>query len=168
MTIDLPAILNSLPRLDAAALQAIRERTGALLSLSGKHTTSNGVLVHAPTETSRSDYIFDGIQHELRRRCLIGTTACLPRQVLPDDYEEQSLTVRAHLGEQYPKLSSVERAALGQLAARCLADHLEYRHIPVMVSTMLKRVHEIPDAIEASYPSYLRHRKLHTVWKSVA
>lgn len=153
MSPALETVLRELPHLKPEEIAKVRSRLGAAASFSKA----------APIE--EIDYLFDGVQCELRRRGLLGRNAVLPRRVVPVGYEQAASEVRDHLGQSVGSLSSLDRVALGQLAARELAAYLERGKIPISPKTLLTNIDKIPSAIDASFPGYLEAGVLSSCWR---
>ncbi len=117
-----------------------------------------GKIEPSPSE----DWILDGIRAELIRRG-VGAIPCTTRFVngLAPNYWKDSEAVRVDLQKRLKKsgtiLQQAHLLALGKVAARALADHLKAFEPkqPMGSQTLLRNVHRIPEAIEASYPGYL-------------
>jgi hypothetical protein len=160
MATDLSSVLHALPQLSPTDLQKVIGKAKLALALDGK-----GVVVEEPPEEAPTeDFILEGIHRELRRRGLLGRAGRIHKRKIPQSYVQTSYQVRRYLGESLPNLRAIERVALGQLAARCLADWLEVRGKQVTVSSLLYRVSDIPSALDYCFPGYLQAGLLSFCW----
>lgn len=160
MSPALNSILEKLPRLNAVELQTLKVRVGAELSLSGSSVGPTG------STAVSEDYVLDGLNYELKRRGLLAYSH-MPKRAIPSDFAEKSAAVRKCLSQYMPTLKTVERAALGQLAARALADYLEAKRSAVTPFAMFNQVDRIPLALDMSYPGYLQAGMLVFCWRQV-
>ena len=154
---DLTTVLNHLPKLDIEELMKVKSKLGASLSLSGGKPE--------PSVTEIDDYLFNGIMVELRRRGLLGRNSILTSGILSVKYRQSSAQIRALFKEQLGELKPVEYAALGQLAAKALADYLEQANVTIGPSVLVNNIEKVPQALDASYPGYLEAGLLSFCWK---
>ncbi len=156
MAVNLPSLLDSLGELPSNDLQQVAIKTKALLSLRGASTGHSG---------NGDDYILEGIYHALHAEGLISRDHRMHKRHIPPGFEKHSQEVRALLESCVGQLRPVERAALGQLAGRCLAKYLKSKGKEVTLQSMMFEVYRIPAAIDRAYPDYLRSGLLSSCWR---
>ncbi len=158
MAVSLPTLLESLGELPPSALQQVALKAKALLSLRG---FSNG----STFSKIEDDYLLEGIYHALNAEGLISRDHRMHKRHIPPGFEKHSHEVRVLLESHLAQLKPVERAALGQLAGKCLVKYLKSKGKGVNLQSMLFEVYRIPAAIDRSYPGYLRSGLLSSCWK---
>ncbi len=167
-------VFKLLPALTPSELEGVRAR---LLVLGGLGRGSEEK--RAPgLPRGGEDYLLEGVVFELRRRGLLASKARVPRRMIPGSFNQISQGMQKHLeGFINKRLNTVEKTALGQLAARALADYLEKHSYyktkegqwvlrPLSISGMLSGVAKIPAALDEAFPSYLVAGKLPICWRS--
>lgn len=146
-SVDLHEIKKRLPRLKPSELETVRATIDVLLG--------------APKPVaSEKDWLLEGLLAELRRRGL-WTRYAMPRELLPSAYPAKAVAVREHLlhGCRGP-LKYVEQLALAQAAAAALASWMIKCKIPVTPNTLLANLHNVPLALEESFPGYWASKML--------
>jgi hypothetical protein len=151
---ELRQVCELLSRLNKSELGEVRTRAGFLggSEETGSKSTSQ---VH--------DWLLAGVEAELHRRLGIKR---LPRALVKrhkPDWDRVSSTLMEDLREQLERGGRWRHpwTALGQMAARALADWLVNCGIPVGPRTMLQNIERIWDALEDQYPGYVRAGLLH-------
>ena len=149
---DLSTVLKHLPKLGRPDLEKVRRRVVFLLGVVTPDTKGN------PPE---QDWLLDGITSELRRRGLWSSSP-IPKKLLPEGYAAKSATVQEHLLKGLAKSNprSVERMALGGLAATALADYLTKVKAPLGPKILLNNIEKVPLALEESFPGYCAQKLL--------
>src|ERR1035437_19351 len=147
---DLTLVLKHLPKLGRPDLEKVRQRVVFLLGVAatkGNHP--------------EQDWLLDGITSELRRRGLWSSSP-IPKKLLPEGYAAKSATVQEHLLKGLAKSNprSVERMALGGLAATALADYLTKVKAPLGPKILLNNIEKVPLALEESFPGYCAQKLL--------
>lgn len=148
-----------LPRLSHQELTDLRLRLDAFLKIE-KGATS------AADFNPAEDWLLSGIETELRRRAL-WSNGPLPTKLLPRSWAGRSNAVRELLlwkiKRQVP-LRAAEKLALGQVAARALAEYLSRGSVPLGPRVMVERIESVPAAIESAFPGYLKAGLLPFCW----
>lgn len=157
---DLNTVLSILPRLAVSELLKVKDKTNASLSLSPPTTTPNKL-----REMPVVDYVLEGITFELRRRGLLGRDARVPYNAIPRSYNMASQDIRWWVQDNLGLLSAAEYVAVGQLLARCLAVYFEKQNQTISASLLCQNVSKIPQALEDSYPGYLKAGLLSFAYK---
>ena len=102
------------------------------------------------------DWLLCGIEEVLRARGILSRKSRLQPKIIYPKYGAPSrpaMTTRvAALGGR-PRAADL--AALGKLAAECLADHIESMRVLVTPRTMLQHAGEAAAAVSAAFPGYL-------------
>ena len=151
---DLSTVANILPRLDGSELLKVRDKASALLAL----TTTNPSPA-APLNGAHTDYLFEGVVAELRRRGLLGRDKRPNNKSVPVSYATDAHRIRSLLNEHVGGrgFSAAEYAFLGQLAIRCLASYLETHKSdePISCNLLCRKISKVPQALDESYPGYL-------------
>lgn len=139
---NLKSILLLLPTLEVEEIRQIKDRVDAILALSPTDSVVEG-----------EDWLGQGICIELRRRGLVRGDAQIraPDKAFIRDQKEMSEFLVERIGRP---LKSVEKAVLGQVAARALADYIGHS-APLSMRTMMQNVSKVPQALEDSFPGYL-------------
>lgn len=135
----------------------------------------------ATTAPMSDDWLFAGIQHELRKRGLLSGS--IPKALVDRDapsYREDSSVVRERLRnflarelKQTPNAAKTRVAvdpllpALGRTAAAALASMLEGGPAPMGPRLLLRNASRVVEALEYSYPGYIRCGMLSMVVRMV-
>lgn len=102
------------------------------------------------------DWLLCGIEAELRARGLLGKKSRLRADLICPKYAALSRSavqmLQTALGMNK---RAADLAALGRLAAECLADHLERMRVPVTPRTVLQHVGDAAAAVDAAFPNYI-------------
>lgn len=147
----LATVLQTLPSLSADSLREVKNKTQALLSLGGSAIQQETAKALDPV----TDYIYDGICYELRRRGLLGK-GYVSKDRLPKNFAQASKEVRSFLESFFKEpLLQPQLVLLGRLAAEALAEHLG-TFMPIGPSALFKNVAEIPTALDHMLPDYLQ------------
>lgn len=133
-------------------LTNLRAKTTALLANGAAHNSHAHAAGAEPD--SPVDWLLAGIEEELRRRGVLGRSARLPVQRICAKYEDLSRVARDTLAGALQHPQPRDLAALGLLAAECLAAHLEDLGVPVGPRTMLQHAGDAPTAIDEFFPGY--------------
>jgi hypothetical protein len=160
MSVSYQEILNALPRL------TVEQRQQVKLRLVGANMV-NGGAASAPATLSSDDkanYVLLGITYQLRRMGVLGADGSIPQRAITNQHRADLAAATANLDRFVGQLSGVEKAALGQLAARCLAEWLDKRNIPVSINTMLNNCAKVPLALDDCFPGYLCAGLLKFCW----
>jgi hypothetical protein len=150
--VSLRTVLSALPSFSRSELQNIRQRCQVLMQ-SG--TTSVTPIME------EEDWLLLGMMTETKRR-----GQYVPARFRADrgssfgSYNTKAAQVRDILELCAPGLNLVEKRALGEVAAKALADMLTNRDLDATFHNMLLRVDRIPAALEREYPGYLESRML--------
>lgn len=154
MATSIQSILAGLPELRVGELQQVIERARALLVYAGKADTYG--------ETSspvKYEWLLDGLRAELKERGLPSNTpsGVVARLREYKEFEKAAVTHEPWLRSLVPaNATRTLIAALAALAGRCLARHInEFR--PVTLTALLHHYELVPDAIENSYPDYIKN-----------
>lgn len=116
-----------------------------------------------------SDWLLWGVLAELKRRGLSYREQG-PADIrrLAPNYEAASEPVRAQLErclrQGVPTPGKVELYALGSLAARALAEYMESWEgvrVPIGLKSLLNNIGKTLEAVDQSYPGYLRCGLIH-------
>lgn len=125
-----------------------------------------------------SDWLLDGIFHELRvRRLVRGRVPLVDRRKIAPRYDADSQEVREHLLEvlTIKDPTPVQLIQLGRVAAKCLAKHIETypvsneeeagkgQYLQVGVQTMMVNVDKTIEAIDRGFPGYIQGGCLHVL-----
>ena len=159
-------VFELLPQLSALEIQEVKKRILALGGISpvSANEGKQKITIDVPTD----DWLLEGILEELRRRRL-GST--IPPQFRIKNlrsfssYSPKAERVKTFISENYPKLSVLEKKALGLILGRCLARSLE-SWADISLDTMLRNVDKVPEALDKSFPGYLRGGLLPVLLKS--
>lgn len=139
-------IVASLRSLSRSQLEDVRRRAALYLQHS------------KPSTVEDEDWLLIGIRTELSRRGLESRdTFRLKKPSSFASYQTQSETVRSLLLSAAPDLTAVQRRALGEIAAKALADFLTSWQKPPTISreALLRRVSRVPEALDWAYPGYM-------------
>jgi hypothetical protein len=169
MASDLPAILRALPTLAPTDLCKLRDRVKLALLLNGGGPDlppAGGQTRGHGNFGGRADYLLAGILAESRRRGLLGTAQRLAGHRLPAGYAAAAQRVCQNLEASLPEMGPADYAALGQLAARALAELLEGQGQRITPRKLLRNVNRILEAIDHAFPGYLQAKILHFCWRS--
>jgi hypothetical protein len=125
-----------------------------------KHPGAEAKKTALSVNVLQSDWLLQGILAELARRGHKHHVASLAQiRSLAPDYELSSQEIRGHLESLVKKHiespTRAELATLGVAAARALMDHFESK-MPLGLKPMLNVVSRTTEAIESSFPGYLR------------
>lgn len=153
---ELKQIVGKLPKLTKAERQTLRQ---ALDFFDGGKTKA----LNKPQITVQ-DWLLPGIIAELRRRGL-EYSGINERRIasMAPDYEKEAAALMASLRQKLIKakaittqerLTHAELEGFGRVSARALADYLQNTR-SLNLKFMLGNISKLPDALEASYPSYL-------------
>lgn len=157
-------VIKLLPKLTPEELQKVHVRVKGYLSVAGGATgrvTSDTPNFH----NNDHDWLMDGIYSELRRRGLLGEKQRLPKSVIPSTYEAKAAGVRMLLLSYQKDKSGRLCAALGQTAARALAEYIELDlKFTVSPKMMFMLVDKIPVALDTAFPGYLTAGLLPFCW----
>lgn len=144
-------ILSLLPELMPGELHAVQTRTTAILGMAGAATPASP----AGGEGEVTDWLLCGIEAELRSRGGLARGARLAASPYHAKYKVATRGALASLERACGGgLVARERAALGRVAAECLAVYIEAMRQPVCARTMLQRAGEVAAAVDASFPDY--------------
>jgi hypothetical protein len=145
-------VLSQLTNFTTSELLEVKKRATFLLGVAAPTTKG---------DHPEQDWLLEGFTNELRRRGLWARST-FPSKLLPEGYAEKSAVVRAHLlkGLAKPNPRSVERMALGGLAAAALADYLTKVQVPLGPKTLLNNIEKVPLALEESFPGYWAQKLL--------
>lgn len=152
--------MKVLPSLSQRELTQIRTHCQFLLQQSGYRDD--------PIETE--DWLFHGIVTELKRRNLYVPVTLKQRSRSNGSYQTVSVEVRRLLELAVPDLDPIRRRALGQVAAKALADYLASFTKPpreISFQNMLLFASLTPTAIERAYPGYMEAQLLGLTIKGV-
>ena len=142
--LDASYVLSALPRLNKGELEEVKRRTTALLQM-GRRTD--------PQPIEDEDWLLLGILSELRHRGLDNRpTVRLKKASSYAGFSAQSERVRQLLLDAAPGLTAVQRRALGEIAARALADYLTWTDLNR--DTLMRFVGRVPEALDKAYPGY--------------
>ena len=155
---ELKQIIGKLPKLTKAERQTLRQ---ALDFFDGGKTKA---AVSGKEKVVVHDWLIPGIIAELRRRGL-EYSGLSDRRIasMAPDYEEESKALMVSLRQKLIKakaltskerLTHAELEGFGRVSARALADYLQNTR-SLNLKFMLGNISKVPDALEASYPSYL-------------
>lgn len=151
--------IKLLPTLTQQELTQLRLRLDVFLKLDNR-TAANKEF------RAQEDWLLHGIEAELRRRALWGHGP-LPSRLLPEGWSQRSEAVRGLLLEKMRRkfdLRAAEKSAIGQVAARALAEYIARGGVPLGVRILLARVEQVPAAIESAFPGYLSAGLLPFCW----
>jgi hypothetical protein len=138
-------VLLSLGGLTRAQLEEVRKRAAFLL----QHKVG-------PAPVEDEDWLLAGILAELRRRGLESRdTFRLKKPASYAGFQTQSENVRESILAATPGLSAVRRRALGEVAARSLADFLASWPVEVNRDNLLRHVGRVTEALDWAFPGYL-------------
>ena len=151
-------ILNGLSLLDRKELEDVRRKAAVLLQLKGGGSPAQS------GSLDNEDWLLEGIKAELYRRGLLDKASGF--RIKGDrsfgSFQTKSEKVRELLEKAAPDLSLTERHYLGQIAAKQLARYIESWNakdeddkIAVSLTTMLRFVDRVPEAIETYFPGYM-------------
>lgn len=158
MTAAYDTILELLPKLSKEEITQLKGRLSIL------HTyTSN-------SQEEEDDWLLRGISRVAGDR---GFAAEIPKYLHIANnrsyrgYRDKARKVRDMFEQEIRNLTKSEKAVLGQLLAECLCAKLqEYRAVSFLA--LMHSVEQIPEAFEASFPSYLRNRRASAVLRGMA
>lgn len=158
MSPDYRRVCEALPQLSREELADLRRRATFLMG--GRAQDGEA---QQPARDDR-DWLLRGIEDELRRRGVTGRRPLVVDRILPSSWPwaEVSAAARSDLTAALGAPPDPRQlAALGQLAARCLATLLESRDIPVGPRTMLRSADRTMEAVDAQFPGYAARGLLH-------
>ena len=142
-------------RLSPGELRDLQLKASALLSDAPADARGGGQ-AQITRSDSGIDWLLCGIEAELRARGVLFNGSRLRADLICPKYAALSrpamATLRAGLG-RHPRASDL--AALGRLAAECLADYLTSMRVPVTPRTMLQHAGDAAAAVDAAFPGYL-------------
>jgi len=147
--IDPQAVFTDLPNWLKKDLEECRKRCTLLL----KSQSIPGNTVE------EADWILEGILWHCRQTGVyVNRTFHVKRSGSFASFVTKSETVRELLTECAPNLTPIQYVALGQVAARELANFLGH---PVSFNRMMQKVDLIPAALDTAYPGYLASKLIH-------
>lgn len=146
MTGRFEELCAALPELSEEQLRAVRLRVDFLL---GAPATP------APVSGGWDDWLLRGLEHELRRRGILGRGR-LPVARLAPKWPQTSAQLRADLTGAYgPGFGPRAEAALGKLVAVALVDWMTAVRVPVGPATVLRNVGNVWVALDEAFPGYV-------------
>ena len=140
-------ILFSLGTLNRYQLDKVKQRVSFLL----QHRTNT-------TSVENEDWLLLGILNELRRRGLDDRDTFRLKKVSSyASFNTQSENVRSLLLKVAPDLTAIQRRALGETAAKALADFISTWTPPRETNreNLLMLVSKIPEALDWAFPGYM-------------
>jgi len=138
-------ILATLPHLSREQLGNIQKKCAAAIALAGGKRSGD------------DDWLLRGIHVELIRRGL-EEERLQPIQAKGANagFTTQSERVRSVLEKGAPGLSRNELYVLGEIAAQCLANHIDsWDKGGLSISTLMRNVSRVPEAVDRAFPGYL-------------
>ena len=144
--IPFPELLRSIDQLNTTQLKAARQRINFQLQHRSDQTTLED-----------EDWLLHGINAELRRRGLDNRDSFrVKKDSSFASFNTQSEQARELLLLAAPGLTAIQRRALGEIAAKALADWLStWQNYSINRETLMRNVGKIPEAIDRAYPTYI-------------
>lgn len=157
---DFKDILASLPALTPYQLEEVRKRVSALQNFMGQRGTRE--------ETVDDDWLLSGIIEHLKASGLGATIP--PYGVIKKlhgyaVFNKKSVKIREFIEKEVPNLTKTEKRAMGIVLARCL-DHNIKDWSEVSLTTLMRFVGKVPEALDESYPGYTQAGCLHMLVKN--
>ena len=122
----------------------------------------DGEEASAALQPSHSDdWLLPGLEHELRKKGLLMTPLSPARlQSWAPNYHRDIVPLQRGLMKKFKENPTrAEQLAFGRLCASCLYDYLatvaNQGTYPLGPALMLRRIAEVPAALEAAFPGYL-------------
>lgn len=152
-------IQGLLPRLDVSERKKLAILLGAF---SGRASLGKGTLGKPSAAAAlEADWLFFGVMSELSRRGLKYRSRGAPDVArLAPNYTETSEIIRIELETalkiMIPQPKRAQLYMLGNVTARALAEYLEGGPSPIGLKTLLNNIDKTLEAIDWSFPDYLR------------
>jgi hypothetical protein len=143
MTGNISRILEALPQLSRQELEAIKSRCTYLLQFNKKQETMED-----------EDWLLRGLLCELRRRGLDNRASFSVRKS-STSFVTQSERIRKLLIDAVPDMTLTERRLLGEIIGEALANYLVSIRQEVSLTSMLRHVGKVPQAMDHSFPDYI-------------
>ena len=118
----------------------------------------NGAVAARRDPPDAKDWLLEGLYSELKTNGFDGMLP--PYNKVPtitgyDDYVVFSAGLRAEFEKRVPNMTRLQKLQLGRVLARAYARELS-QFPGVSLRAMLQQIDRLPDAVERSFPGYLR------------
>lgn len=139
---------NIIDRMPPDELEKLRGRITAKMSLTKRDKPERlGV--------SGADWLLEGITHELRSRGIMTRSQHIMVDIIYPKYWRLAGPAMEVLREKLGgDPTAAELAALGRLAAECLAEQMTRERMMLRPKTMLQRAGDAAAAVEVEFPGY--------------